>query len=308
MYVQTDLFRDPPHRRGPQTVCLFAGQRGITAPDLHREGSYDCRYNVTPSEKAEQQMADVVTPWPNDLFADIDRTGPVPLYFQVSTRLQSAIQSGAIPAGARLENEISIAEQLGLSRPTIRRAIQELVDKGLLVRRRGIGTQVVQGSVTRQVELTSLYEDLQSAHHEPGTQVLSLEVVEASDEVAAALGLDAGTEVLHLRRRRSTDGVPVAVLGNYLPRAFADISSEQLESRGLYQILRARGVAIRVAKQKIGARRAEGDEPELLEIEAGGPVLTMERVSFDQSGAAIEFGLHCYRPDLYRFETTLVAK
>lgn len=253
-------------------------------------------------------MADLVTPWPNDLFADIDRTGPVPLYFQVSTRLQSAIQSRAIPAGARLENEVSIAEQLGLSRPTIRRAIQELVDKGLLVRRRGIGTQVVQGSVTRQVELTSLFEDLQSANHEPGTQVLTHEVIPASDEVAAALALTPGTDVLHLRRRRSTDGVPVAVLENYLPEEFADISREQLESRGLYQVLRARGVAIRVAKQKIGARRAEEDEPGLLEIEAGGPLLTMERISFDQSGAAIEFGHHCYRPDLYRFETTLVAK
>lgn len=253
-------------------------------------------------------MTEVVTPWPNDLFADIDRTGPVPLYFQVSTRLQHAIQSGAIPAGSRLENEISIAEQLGLSRPTIRRAIQELVDKGLLVRRRGIGTQVVQGSVTRQVELTSLFEDLQSAHHEPGTQVLAHEIVGASDHVAAALGLKPGAEVLHLRRRRSTDGIPVAVLENYLPYEMSDISAEQLETRGLYQILRARGVAIKIATQKIGARRAEDDEPELLEIEADGPLLTMERVSFDQSGAAIEFGHHCYRPDLYRFETTLVAK
>ncbi|MBW1640243.1 GntR family transcriptional regulator [Microbacterium resistens] len=253
-------------------------------------------------------MADDTVHWPNELFADIDRTGPVPLYFQVSTRLQQAIRSGTIPAGARLENEISIAEQLGVSRPTIRRAIQELVDKGLLVRRRGIGTQVVQGSVTRQVELTSLYEDLQSAHHEPGTEVLVHEVVPADDQVAAALGCEPGTEVLHLRRRRSTDGVPVAVLENYLPAEFAVVTAEQLEARGLYQILRARGVAIRVAKQTIGARRAEDDEDELLGIDEGGPVLTMERVSFDQSGAAVEFGIHCYRPDMYSFETTLVAK
>ncbi|MDR2996839.1 MAG: GntR family transcriptional regulator [Microbacterium sp.] len=253
-------------------------------------------------------MGDDTAYWPNDLFADIDRTGPVPLYFQVSTRLQSAIRSGEIPPGARLENEISIAEQLGVSRPTVRRAIQELVDKGLLVRRRGIGTQVVQGSVTRQVELTSLFDDLQSANHEPGTQVLAHEVVPAGAEVADALGIPLGDPVLRLRRRRSTDGVPVAVMENHLPASFADVTVEQLESRGLYQILRARGVAISVAKQKIGARRAEDDEHELLDIDEGGPVLTMERVSFDQSGAAIEFGHHCYRPDMYSFATTLVAK
>jgi len=253
-------------------------------------------------------MAADTTHWPSELFADIDRTGPVPLYFQVSTRLEEAIRTGAIPTGARLENEISISEQLGLSRPTIRRAIQELVDKGLLVRRRGVGTQVVQGAVTREVELTSLYEDLKTAHHEPGTLVLTHETIPASEEVAAALGMEVGERVLHLRRVRSTDGVPVAVLENFLPRSAAEVTTGQLEENGLYQILRARGITIRVAKQRIGARRTEDDESVLLDVEDGSPVLTMERISFDDSGTAVELGHHCYRPDMYSFATTLVGK
>ncbi len=253
-------------------------------------------------------MANEETYWPDELFEDLDRTGPMPLYFQVSSRLEAAITSGAIPTGARLENEIAIAKKLGLSRPTVRRAIQDLVDKGLLVRRRGIGTQVVQGQVTRQVELTSLYEDLQSANHDPGTRVLDHGIIAASDSVAAALGIAAGSEVVYVRRLRSTDAVPVAVLENFLPTEFSDVTTGQLEQRGLYQILRARGVTIRIAKQKIGARRALRDEGELLDIDRGGPVLTMERIAFDNSGRAIEFGHHCYRPDMYNFETTLVAK
>lgn len=246
--------------------------------------------------------------WPDELFADLDRTGPVPLYFQVSSRLEQAIRSGAIPPGARLENEIAIGHRLGLSRPTVRRAIQEIVDKGLLVRRRGIGTQVVQGQVTRQVELTSLYEDLKSAHHDPATRVLMREVRAVPADVAERLGVPAGEDVLYLRRQRSTDGVPVALLENWLPGDLADISLEQLEQQGLYQILRSRGVTIRVAKQRIGARREHGDEAELLDVDKGGPLLTMERVAYDASGRAIEFGRHCYRPDMYSFETTLVAK
>jgi len=253
-------------------------------------------------------MAEEAVSWTRDLLADIDKTGPVPLYFQVSQRLHQAIESGLIPAGSRLENEVLIAEQLGISRPTVRRAIQELVDKGLLVRRRGIGTQVVQGAVTRPVELTSLYEDLQSAHLAPGTDVLAHQVIRARGDVAAALSIEPDSSILYLRRRRSTGGVPVAILENYLPLEFSDIPVEQLEKQGLYQLLRARGVTIRVATQKIGARRAENDEADLLEIDQRGPVLTMERVSFDQSGAAIEFGHHCYRPDMYSFATTLVAK
>jgi DNA-binding GntR family transcriptional regulator len=246
--------------------------------------------------------------WPEDLGGDLDRTGPVPLYFQISRRLEAAIRSGEIAPGARLENEIAIAGRLGLSRPTIRRAIQELVDKGLLVRRRGVGTQVVQGQVTRQVELTSLYEDMQGAQQEPGTRVLEHAVQPANEEVAESLGLAVGSDVVYLRRQRLTGNVPVAILENHLPPEFADITTTQLEARGLYQVLRGRGVAIRVAKQRIGARRSQGDESELLDIDRGGPVLTVHRIAFDDNGRAIEYGRHCYRPDMYSFETTLVAR
>lgn len=253
-------------------------------------------------------MAGEPTYWPEELFFDLERQGPIPLYFQVSSRLEAAIHSGAIPQGARLENELAIADRLKLSRPTIRRAIQELVDKGLLVRRRGIGTQVVQGHVSRQVELTSLFEDLRDANHEPGTQLLFHEILSAPESIASQLSLEAGASVLHVRRLRSSDNVPVAILENYLPTEFIDITREQLEQRGLYQIIRSRGGTIQIAKQTIGARSATAEESELLGLAKNGPVLTMDRVAFDNAGRAIELGHHCYRPDLYRFETTLVAK
>jgi len=246
--------------------------------------------------------------WPDELFVDLDRTGPIPLYFQVASRIEKAIRSGRIPAGARLENEIAIGQRLGLSRPTVRRAIQELVDKGLLVRRRGIGTQVVQGQVTREVELTSLYEDLKSSSLTPGTLVLTHEVSATSETVAEQLGIEPGSNALHLRRVRTTDGTPMAILENYLPIEFSDITAAQLERDGLYAVLRARGVTIRVAKQRIGARAAHDDEARLLDIDQGSPLLTMTRVAFDASGRAVEYGRHVYRPDMYGFETTLVAK
>lgn len=246
--------------------------------------------------------------WPDRLFDDLDRTGPVPLYFQVSSRLQAAIRSGEIPPGGRLENEIAIGHRLGLSRPTVRRAIQELVDRGLLVRRRGIGTQVVQGQVTRPVELTSLFEDLQSTQHSPRTTVLLHEIVPASSDVAEHLGISEAGQVIHTRRLRTADGSPVAILENYLPADVVDLTRDELEERGLYQLLRSRGVTIQIANQRIGARRAHDDEGGLLEIDRDGPVLLMERTAYDNAGRAIEYGVHIYRPDRYSFETTLVAK
>lgn len=246
--------------------------------------------------------------WPAELFADLERTGPVPLYFQISSRLERAIREGVIPAGARLENEIAIGERLGLSRPTVRRAIQELVDKGLLVRRRGIGTQVVQARVSRPVELTSLNEDLTRVGHHPTTRVLSLERVPADEDEATQLNVAVGTEITRIRRVRSADGTPMAILINLLPPEFADITAEDLEHRGLYEIMRSRGITIKIANQTIGARRTHEDEHELLDIAKGSPLLTMDRVAFDHGGRVVEAGHHCYRPDLYSFETTLVSR
>ena len=79
----------------------------------------------------------------------VDRSSPVPLYFQVAQHLEHAIDSGALPPGTLLLNEIALADALKLSRPTMRRAMQTLVDKGLVVRRRGIGTRVVQPKMRR---------------------------------------------------------------------------------------------------------------------------------------------------------------
>jgi DNA-binding GntR family transcriptional regulator len=242
------------------------------------------------------------------LFMDLDRSGPIPLYFQVSTRIESAILNGDLPPGSRLENEISLGQRLGLSRPTVRRAIQELVGKGLLVRRRGIGTQVVHGKVTREVELTSLYDDLTRSDQHPSTRMLLFEVTEADEILADTLSIPLAAPTLHLRRVRSADGVPLAVLENYLPSDFTDITEDDLARHGLYQVLRARGTTMRVARQRIGARRATPEESQLLDIGKGGPVLTMNRTAFDSSGRAVEYGHHCYRPDLYSFQITLVDK
>src|ERR1700730_16490565 len=99
----------------------------------------------------------------------VDRNSPVPLYFQVAQYLEQLIESGDLATGTRLENETGLADQCGLSRPTMRRAIEYLVDRGLLVRRRGVGTQVVHAKVRRQVELTSLYDDLAKTRRNPRT-------------------------------------------------------------------------------------------------------------------------------------------
>jgi len=244
-----------------------------------------------------------------ELTVDLDRSSPVPLYFQVSRQIEAAIEAGQLAPGDRLENEISLADRWGLSRPTMRRAIQELVDKGLLVRRRGIGTQVVHGRVKRPMDLTSLFDDLARSDQKPGTRVLDRELAAAPAIVAEQLGVPVGTQVLHLERLRTARDEPLAVMRNWLP---ADLESvltvEALESRGLYELMRGTGVHLRIATQRIGARGATTPEARLLELRKGAPLLTMERVTYDGSGRAVEFGSHVYNAEAYSIEMTVVER
>ncbi|EYT83060.1 GntR family transcriptional regulator [Streptomyces sp. Tu 6176] len=238
----------------------------------------------------------------------VDRSSPVPLYYQLAQQLEAAIERGALTPGSLLGNEIELAARLGLSRPTVRQAIQSLVDKGLLVRRRGVGTQVVHSQVRRPLELSSLYDDLEAAGQRPSSSVLVNTVVPASAEAAAALGVAEGDEVHRVERLRLTHGEPMAYLVNQLPAGLLDLDTGRLEATGLYRLLRSAGITLHSARQSIGARAASAPEAERLGESEGSPLLTMERVTFDDTGRAVEFGTHTYRPSRYSFEFQLLVR
>ncbi|MFF5258135.1 GntR family transcriptional regulator [Actinomadura viridis] len=238
----------------------------------------------------------------------LDRGSPVPLYFQVAQQLEAAIRSGELPPGARLENELELAARCKLSRPTVRQAIQHLVDQGLLVRKRGVGTQVVQPQVKRPIELSSLYDDLASTAQSPTTRVLEFTYVPAPDDVAKELGLAPGTEVLYLRRLRLTGGEPLALMTNHLPPGLIDVTPAHLQEHGLYETLRDLGIDLRIAHQTIGARGATAAEARLLDERRGTPLLTMTRTAYDDKGRAVEYGSHVYRAGRYSFSHTLVSR
>jgi DNA-binding GntR family transcriptional regulator len=237
----------------------------------------------------------------------LDRTSPVPLYFQVATRLQEQIEHGVLPVGGRLENEVELADRLGVSRPTMRKAIGYLVERGMLVRRRGVGTQIVHPKVRRPVELTSLYDDLAKTGRAPRTEVRSFEVGRATDAVAESLGLPAGSEVSTIERIRYAGDEPLAIMHNAVPVAVVRLSAEDLEGRGLYELLRAAGHVPRIANQVVGAKAASAVEARLLGDARGAPMLTMTRTAWDESGRGVEYGSHIYRANRYSFELTLTC-
>lgn len=236
----------------------------------------------------------------------LDRRSPIPLYYQVAQQIEQAIASGDLVPGERIDTEIEIAERYGLSRPTVRQAIAELVRKGLLVRRRGVGTQVVHAKVNRQVELTSLYDDLLQSGHRPTTTVLSFEVAPADQVITEALGVAPDCPVQHLERVRFDNGEPLAIMRNWVPLDVVTLDAAALAHTGLYDLMRNAGIDIHIAHQRIGAAAATAAQARLLAVRAGAPLLTLERTAFDNTGRAIEVSRSSYRADSYAFETTLI--
>jgi len=242
-----------------------------------------------------------------ELDITLERNSPVPLYYQLAQSIENAIATGALAPGDRLENELSLTTRLGLSRPTARQAIQELVKKGLLVRKRGVGTQVVRSKFSRDERLTSLNDDLAKAGKVPGTRLLEFRSVDLTPDLIEAIDADlADTELVMARRLRLADGMPLAILTNYLPRRYG-ITAEDLQQRGLYDCLRALGVNLKIAQQRINARLLTDDEATLLEEELPAACLTAERVAYDDTGAFVEFGRHVYRSAHYSIQSSLVV-
>jgi DNA-binding GntR family transcriptional regulator len=230
----------------------------------------------------------------------------VPLWFQAAQHFERAIEGGDLPPGTLFENEIVLADRLGVSRPTMRRAFEHLVDQGLIVRRRGIGTRVVQPKVRRPLELTSLYDDLSGSGQRPTTQVLSLETVDADAQVAERLRIEEGQPVVRLERLRSARDNPIAKMTNYLPRSVVDFGAEDLAESGLYALLRRGGVHLHSATQTVGARPATSAEATLLGEPRGSALLTMQRETMDDTGTIVEYATHLYAASRYSFEIHLV--
>ncbi|MFF2011004.1 GntR family transcriptional regulator [Streptomyces sp. NPDC058195] len=245
---------------------------------------------------------------PAALELGVDRTSPIPLYFQLAQQLEAAVGQGRLAPGSLLGNEIELAARLGLSRPTVRQAIQSLVDKGLMVRRRGVGTQVVHSSVRRPLELSSLYDDLEAMGANPATRVLRNTVEPADRATAAALGIAEGSDVHRVERLRYAHGEPLALLRNHLPPGITDLATGRLEATGLYRLLRGSAITLHSARQAVGARLATAQEAAVLGEPEGAALLTMERTTFDDTGRAVEHGSHLYRASRYTFDFQLLVR
>jgi GntR family transcriptional regulator len=222
----------------------------------------------------------------------LDRRSPVPLYHQLREQIVAGLESGALPMGAALPPETELVQILGISRHTVRRALQELDYDGYLKRVRGRGTTIVRNKISRQLtQLTSLSEDLQQRGMTVSSQVLAFDSVPAPAWVADRLGISTGTLVTHIYRLRSADDVPVALNTSYvwLPGRTGIVASDLEENGSLYALLDRLGASVVEADRTLEAIAASEERAKLLGVAVGSPLLLVEGVAYTHNHVAVEY-------------------
>jgi GntR family transcriptional regulator len=206
--------------------------------------------------------------------------------------------------GTLLPSERSIAERFGVARMTARQAISDLVNRGLVRRVNGAGTFVAEPRMTHGTTTGSFSHDMCLRGLQPGARIVSIGVRPASGLVAERLQLTEGDPIIALHRVRTADGVPIAVEHTHLPEArFPGLAGLITDDRSLYALLTEHwGVHVATASHRVSVIALEDSDAALLDVPAGLPSFLIDRVAYDASGGAIEWGRSRYRGDRYDIE------
>lgn len=233
----------------------------------------------------------------------VDNIGNSPIYIQLAGRLRLHIIEGKIDAGQALPSERDLCEIMGASRVTVRKAIELLIDEGLLSRRQGSGTYVTPRIQAPGSFLSSFSEDAEARGEATDTIWMMKVVAVASEEEALLLELPHGAEVARLSRVRMAGGEPLAIENAVVPaEMLPDIS--KMES-SLYQALDKRGNRPVTGQQKIRAALAGPTEARLLSISEKTEILRIERLTRRADGRPVELTRSAYRGERYEFISEL---
>lgn len=242
----------------------------------------------------------------------LDKTIPIPLYYQLKVIICSEIQSGNYKPGDLIPTEEDLIALLHISRTTVRQAITELVQEGKLYRIKSKGTFVAQNKLNQDfiVRLESFNDQIAKLGKKPSTEVLDFKLGIAPDNVAEALQIPTTDPIVFLQRKRFADGEPIVVLKTYLPAQVCSfVMDHDFTTESLYKVLEDYDASYKVhhVKRVIEAIQASQPIARHLSIKTGEPILFFVSTAYTASGLPIEYSRSYYRGDSNKFEVTVMA-
>jgi len=212
-----------------------------------------------------------------------------------------------LDVGAAIPSERQLSADLGVSRLTVRAALDDLVREGFLVRKRGSGTFVSEPKIAQELTMTSFTEDMRRRGMSPGSRTLSLEIVPAGARLGRLLHVSPSDPVMVAKRVRLADRETMAIETLHVPAALVpDLTAADLERGSFYELLRERyGVTIEGVVQTIEPTVTNEEESSALGVPLHSPAFMFERFSRDENGVTVEFVRSIYRGDRYRLVTDL---
>jgi GntR family transcriptional regulator len=236
----------------------------------------------------------------------VERNGP-PIYARIEADLRRAIAAGAWPVGNRIPSEAELRRRYGVSRMTVRQALERLAVAGLLVKRQGVGTFVARDKIERVASrLLGFQEDAVAHGLRPATRVLTAGFERVGEEDALALGLDAQAEVFRVRRLRSADDEPIGLNTITVVPGFArELSGLDYAASFYAGVVRRLGVDVGEAAQTIEAVHGGEGCAELLQVAAHAPLLRVTRVTYLADGRLLGLTRSLYRGDRYYLSLAL---
>lgn len=235
-------------------------------------------------------------------------TSPVPLHYQIREQISLAIADGRLVPGDLLPPEEDLAAQGSVSRTTIRQALAALVHEGLIERKRGKGSWVLEPRIDQQlIELTGFVEDMLSRGLEPEARVVSMEVVTADVVVAEELRIEEGSQAVRIERVRLADRRPILFDVSHLPLELGEqVIREDLRQRPIFDILETDlGVVLAEAGYHIRAVAAKEPIATHLRVRRSAPLLMIERTTYSREGTPVDYENLYYRADRMTFSMRL---
>lgn len=236
---------------------------------------------------------------------DIDRNNPTPIYYQLKEQLALLIRNGTFEVGAQLPSEPEVSDALGISRGTVRQAINALVNEGRLRRVQGVGTFVTeppQASLHITQRFTSFAEDMRELNVPFSTQVIMQRHIKAEGRLVTKLQIAHGDDVLYLERLGSIEDQPFVLAFTYLPAALCpDLFDKNLGEEALYDVLQQDyGLRLARAERTLEASAADEYEAKLLEVPVGSPIHFMHSLAYLEDGRPAEYSRLRFRGDKSR--------